>query len=139
MVGQDSLSAGTTPQYGVVYIRATNKGDAEEARYSMKPGKQLEFYVVVLPDTGGTMKYRLEQLDTRAGSRQHSSIGTGPFTGCGHQWVAGARADFKTCANSAAAHAARDSVVKLGLMLQGGLDDPMWVSCSAGCCVVGGT
>lgn len=136
VVGQDSLSAGTTPQYGVVYIRATNKGDAEEARYSMKPGKYLEFYVVVLPDTGGTMKYRLEQLDTRAGSRQHVSIGTGPFTSCGHAWVAGAKADFKTCANSAAAHAAGDSVVRLGLMLQAGSDDPMWVSCSGGCCVL---
>ena len=139
VVGQDSLSAGTTPQYGVVYLRATNKGDAEEARYGMKPGKHLEFYVVVLPDSGGKMQYRLEQLDTRAGSRQHSSIGTGPFVGCGHAWVAGARADFKTCANSASAHAARDSVVKLGLMLQGTDDDPMWISCGQGCCTVGST
>jgi hypothetical protein len=137
VVGQDSLSAGTTPENGVVYIRATNLGDAEEARYSMKPGKHLEFYVVVLPDAGGTMKYRLEQLDTRAGSRQHSSVGTGPFTACTHQWAAGAKADFKTCANSAAAHATRDSVVKLGLMLQGGDDDPMWSSCATGCCVAG--
>lgn len=135
VVGQDSLSPGTTPQYGVVYIRATNKGDAEEARYSMKPGKDLEFYVVVLPDAGGTMKYRLEQLDTRAGSRQHVSIGTGPFTGCGHAWVAGARADFKTCASSAAAHTAGDSIVRLGLVLQTGPGDPMWSACSMGCCV----
>ncbi|CAN5369799.1 hypothetical protein BH09GEM1_BH09GEM1_30040 [soil metagenome] len=136
VVGQDSLSAGTTPQYGVVYIRATNKGDAEEARYSMKPGKHLEFYVVVLPDSGGTMKYRLEQLDTRAGSRQHTSIGTGPFIECPHRWAPGAKADFKTCASAAAAH---DSVVKLGLLLQGGDEDPMWVSCSTGCCTVGST
>ena len=134
IVGQDSLSPGTTPQYGVVYIRASNKGDAEEARYNMKPGKHLEFYVVVLPDTGGTMKYRLEQLDTRAGSRQHSSIATGPFIECPHKWARGARADFKTCASSAAAH---DSVVKLGLLLQGGDEDPMWVSCATGCCTAG--
>lgn len=134
VVGQDSLSAGTTPQFGVVYIRATNKGDAEEARYSLKPGKHLEFYVVVLPDAGGAMKYRLEQVDTRAGSRQHISIGTGPFVSCGHPWVAGAKADFKTCANSAVAH---DSVVKFGLLLQGGDEDPMWVSCSTGCCTAG--
>jgi hypothetical protein len=134
VIGQDSLSAGTTPEYGVVYVRATNQGNAEEARYGMKPGRNIEFYVVVLPDTGGTMKWRLEQLNTSAGSRQHTSIGTGPFISCNHAWVPGAKADFKTCANSAMAH---DSVVKLGLRLQGGADDPIWVSCSGGCCTVG--
>ena len=136
VVGQDSVSAGTTPPFGVIYIRATNKGDAEEARYGMKPGNHLQYYVVVLPDSAGGMKWRLEQLDTRAGSRQHTSIGSGPFTGCNHAWVAGARADFKTCANSAKA---RDSVVKLGLLLQGGDDAPLWVTCSEGCCIAGAT
>jgi hypothetical protein len=136
VVGQDSLSSGTTPQYGVVYIRATNKGDAEEARYSMKAGKHLEFYLVVLPGSGGTMQYRLEQLDTRSGSRQHMSIGTGPLTECPHTWTPGAKADFKTCASAAAAH---DSVVKLDLHLQVSGDDPMWATCSTGCCVVGGS
>ncbi len=137
VVGQDSLSAGTTPKYGVIYVRATNMGDAEEARYGMKPGKNLEFYVVVLPDSNGGMGWRMEQLDTRADARQHALIGTGPFRDCGHtNWQAGARADFKTCANSAAAH---DSGVQLGLLMQVSDADPIWVTCAGGCCTVGDT
>ena len=132
---QDSISPATTPAFGVVYIRAINKGDAEEARYSLKPGPSLEYYMIVLPDAAGGMKWQLEQLDTSPQSRRHASIGSGSFQGCNHAWVAGAKADFKTCANAAARG---DSVVKLDLMLQGGGDDPMWASCSAGCCVGNG-
>ncbi len=133
VVGQDSLSAGTTPRFGVVYVRATNRGNAEEARYSMKAGKQFEFYMVVLPDSAGGMKWRLEQVDNTTGARSHASIGTGVFQGCNHPWAKGARADFKTCANSAAAH---DSVVKLGLMkIVDEGSDPIWSACATGCCV----
>lgn len=133
VVSQDSLSGGTTPQFGVVYIRATNKGDAEEARYSMKAGKQFEFYMIVLPDTAAGMKWRLEQLDTTIGARRHVSIGSGVFQGCNHPWVKGARADFKTCASSASVH---DSVVKLGLLKTlAGDSDPIWAACAMGCCV----
>ena len=130
---QDSISPSTTPAFGVVYIRAINKGDAEEARYSLAPGKNLEYYTIVLPDAAGSMKWQLEQLDTTPKSRRHTSVGSGLFQGCNHVWVAGAKADFKTCANAAARH---DSVVTLGLALQGVLDDPMWASCSLGCCIV---
>ena len=133
VVGQDSLSGATTPKFGVVYIRATNKGDAEEARYSMKAGKQFEFYMVILPDSAGGMKWRLEQVDTTVGARRHVAIGTGAFQGCGHAWVKGAYADFKTCASAAAVH---DSVAKLGLLKA--LDDgsaPMWAVCASGCCI----
>ena len=131
---QDSISPATTPKYGVVYIRAINKGDAEEARYSMIPGLNLEYYVLVLPGAAQTMTWQLEQLDTTPTSRRHSSIGTGPFLGCNHAWVSGAKADFKTCTNAAVGH---DSVVKLGLVLQGGVTDPLWATCAAGCCFVG--
>ena len=134
VVGQDSLSSGTVPKFGVVYIRATNMGDAEEARYGLKSGKALEYYVVVLPDSSSGMKWRLEQLDTRAGARQHASIGTGPFTGCKHPWTAGARADFATCDKTATR---KDSVVSLGLQLLASDTAPMWVTCADGCCVVG--
>ena len=129
---QDSISPSTTPAFGVVYIRALNKGDAEEARYSMKPGSSLEYYMIVLPDSAGRMKWQLEMLDTTPKSRHHASIGSGQFQGCNHAWVAGARADFKTCANAAAQ---RDSVVKFGLALQGGDDDPLWAACATGCCI----
>jgi hypothetical protein len=128
---QDSLAASTTPQFGVVYVRAINKGDAPEARYGMLPGKQYEYYMIITPDSAGTgMQWRLEQLDTKA--RTHSKFGTGQFVGCNHKWVAGAGADFKTCAQSAAVH---DSVMKLGLNLQAGDGDPIWAVCALGCCI----
>ena len=129
---QDSISAATTPKFGVVYIRAINKGDAEEARYSMKPGSNLEYYVIVLPDSAGGMKWQLEQLDTTPKSRRHIAAGIGVFQSCNHGWVAGAKADFKTCANAAAKH---DSVVKFGLALQAADNDPIWATCSGGCCI----
>ena len=129
---QDSISAATTPQFGVVYIRAINKGDAEEARYSLKPGSNLEYYVIVLPDSAGGMTWQLEQLDTTPKSRRHIAAGIGVFQSCNHGWVAGAKADFKTCANAAAKH---DSVVKFGLALQAADNDPIWATCSGGCCI----
>ena len=131
---QDSIAMGNVPKFGVVYIRAINKGDAEEARYSLKPGPQVENYVIVLPDTGANLQWRLEQLDTTPNARIHTSIGTGPFKSCDHQWVKGAKADFKTCAIAATGH---DSVVKLGLALQDPSDNPMWSSCAGGCCYLG--
>ena len=133
---QDSVAPGNVPQFGVVYIRAINTGDAEEARYGLKPGPRIENYVIVLPDTGARMKWRLEQLDTTPNARVHASIGTGPFKGCvGHKWEKGAKADFKTCAMAAAGH---DSVVKLGLTFQDpGADNPMWAACASGCCYMG--
>jgi hypothetical protein len=130
---QDSIAAGNTPQFGVVYVRAINKGNAPEARYGMLPGNQYEYYMIITADSAGTgMQWRLEQFDSKA--RMHSRFGTGQFVACNHTWVAGARADFKTCANAAAAPG-RDSVMKLGLNLQGFDDDPIWATCSNGCCV----
>jgi hypothetical protein len=130
---QDSLAPSTTPQFGIVYAHAINKGDAPEARYGMLPGKQYEYYMIITADSAGTgMQWRLEQYDTKA--ETHSKFGTGQFVACNHTWVAGARADFKTCANAAAAPG-RDSVMKLGLNLQGFDGDPIWVTCSSGCCI----
>src|SRR6185369_7356769 len=65
---------------------------------------------------GTGMQWRLEQYDSKA--KTHSKFGEGQFVACNHTWVAGARADFKTCANAAAVPG-RDSVMKLGLNLQG--------------------
>jgi len=132
---QDSLSPGTVPQYGVIYGRAINKGDAEEARYHMKPGSHLEFYVLITGDSAAGMRWHLEQLDKTQGQRSHTQIAAGKFIGCGHPWTPGARADFKTCAETATR---RDSLVKLGLLLQGG-GSPLWYSCLSGCCIDGGT
>ena len=130
---QDSLAPSTAPQFGVVYVRAINKGDAPEARYGMLPGKEYEYYMIITADSAGTgMQWRLEQYDSKA--RTHSKFGTGEFVSCNHAWVAGARADFKTCANAAAAPG-RDSVMRLDLNLQAGDGDPIWASCATGCCI----
>ena len=128
---QDSIGPKTTPPFGIVYVRAVNRGNAEEARYGMAPGKQFEYYVILSADSVG-MKWRLEQLDTTPGARRHVQIGTGAFTGCNHKWVPGAGADFKSCKRAASAH---DSIVHLGLMLQSADDDPLWAPCDRGCCL----
>lgn len=133
---QDSLSAATTPQFGVVYIHAVNKGNAVEARYGLKPGAQYQYYWIITQDsTRKAMQWRLEELDTKA--VKHVGVGTGSYVGCNHPWVPGARADFKTCEMAAAYHGS--SVVHLGLMLQGNIGDPIWASCAEGCCVDGGS
>jgi hypothetical protein len=126
VTSQDSLSAGTAPKFGVVYIRAVNNGDAPEARYGLLPDKNLEYYMIITADSADTMRWRLEQYDRKA--RSHSKFGSGRFVGCNHTWVAGARADFKSCSSA-------DSVVKLGLALQGLPPDPIWASCATGCCI----
>ena len=127
---QDSIAPATVPEFGVVYVRAVNKGNAEEALYGLKPGPNLEYYTIILRDSAGGMKWRLEMLDNKA--RQHSSTGSGQFQPCNHAWVAGAKADFKTCAAASAGH---DSVRTLGLALQGATSAPMWAACAWGCCI----
>ncbi len=129
---QDSLVESNVPEFGVVYTRAVNKGKEEEARYGMRPGTQFRYYMIVLRDTAGGMRWRLEELDTNV-PRRHTQIATGEFIPCGHPWKPGARADFKTCQ----AAERQDTVVTMGLALQGIASDPMWVGCGSGCCIYG--
>jgi hypothetical protein len=131
---QDSLSAGDAPEFGVVYLRAINRGDATEARYGMRRGNSLRYYMIVQRDSAGGLTWRLEELDTTP-PRKHTSVGTGVFQGCtGHEqhWTPGASADFKTCEQAERS----DTVVTLGLALQEVQGDPMWVRCSTGCCIL---
>lgn len=127
---QDSIGPTTTPPFGVVYARVLNRGDAEEARYRLAPGKQFEYYMIITPSSGGGMAWQLQQLDNTKGARRLTRIGSGTFLGCHHTWVRGASADFKTCAQAAAAH---DSTHRLALTPS--LDeDPIWIACDEGCC-----
>jgi hypothetical protein len=126
---QDSLNAGDLPEHGVVYVRAINRGNAEEMRYGMRPGKSLRYYLIVERDTGKVMRWRLEELET-ASPRRHASIATGRIRGCGHVWTPGARADFKTCADANRG----DTVMTLPLALRAAVDAPMWMICDEGCC-----
>jgi hypothetical protein len=58
-------------------------------------------------------------------------VAAGTVRGCGHQWTAGARADFKSCEDAAR----NDTVVTLPLMRQALLDSPLWFECDMGCCI----
>jgi hypothetical protein len=127
---QDSLAEHNVPEFGVVYARAINLGAEQEARYGLRADRKLRYYMIVQRDSTGGMRWRLEELDTKS-PRRHTEVASGKFLGCGHAWKPGARADFKTCE----APERRDSVVTMGLLLQGGDEDPMWVGCAVGCCI----
>jgi hypothetical protein len=133
---QDSLGASDVPPFGVVYVRAINRGDVEEARYGLRAGKDLRYFMIVHRDSAGALRWRLEELVT-ATPRRHTRIATGEFRGCGHadRWTPGARADFKTCEDAERA----DSVASLGLTLAGAAqatdDAPIWSACGSGCCL----
>jgi hypothetical protein len=127
---QDSLGAGDLPEFGVVHVRAINRGDAEEARYGMRPGGTLRYYLIVQPDSAGAMRWRLEELQT-ASPRRHVQVAAGSVRGCGHRWKAGARADFKSCEQADRT----DTVMTLPLALQTEFEAPIWFECDMGCCV----
>jgi hypothetical protein len=134
--GQDSISATTVPANGVVSARALNRGTLDEQRYGFKANPRLEYYMIVLPGSGGNGRWQFEELDTTPGARRHSSIGTGTFTPCSnHQYRRGRvnRANFYTCADSPGA----DSVQKSNLLLFAAPTDPVWIACAAGCCIAG--
>ena len=133
--GQDSISATTVPVNGVIAVRALNRGDLTEDRYGFKAEKKLEYYMIVLPGTGGNGQWRFEELDTTPGARRHTSFGSGTFKPCNHPYRPGRvnRANFYTCENSPTS---ADSVQRSNLMMFNPPTDPIWIDCAAGCCIV---
>jgi hypothetical protein len=126
---QDSVSAGDVPRFGVVYVRAINRGDAEEARYHMRPGGTLRYYAIVQRDSANGLRWRLEELET-APPRRHRQVAAGRVQGCNHAWRPGARADFRSCAQGDLS----DTVVTLPVVMRQALDDPIWTMCDLSCC-----
>jgi hypothetical protein len=126
---QDSVGVADVPAFGVVYVRAINRGDAEESRYRMRPGKTLRYYAIVHRDSTGGLGWRLEELDT-AVPRRHSRIASGHIRSCGHPWTPGARADFRACDTPEQS----DSVLTLPLAMKVATDDPIWTLCDDSCC-----
>ena len=130
VVGQDSLNPAALPSNGVIAARAINYGQFADTMYNMRPDTVYENYLIVAPVAGGTAPtWRLVELVTTAGGRSHRTIATGAFRGCNHQFVAGPRADFKTCAQ-----AAQTRPASFGMALQGEIEPPIWVGCLVGCC-----
>jgi hypothetical protein len=126
---QDSLSAGDVAGNGVIAARMLNHGDIADTMYNTQPGRKYEYYLIVSPGAAqGIANWRLEQLITTDGARTHQSISTGVFRGCGHAFVRGARADFKTCDQAAQTKPASLS------RFQGEIEPPIWVGCAFGCC-----
>jgi hypothetical protein len=132
--GQDSLSAISLPANGVVAVKAINKGLHADEMYGMRPGMATEYFLVVLPGTDSTGRWRLEELDTTPGARRHAQVASGTLKPCWHGFVQGKvnRANFYTCYDS---HMSADSVTRSGLALQPGSDAPLWMDCAQGCCV----
>lgn len=126
---QDSVGVRDVPPFGVVYVRAINRGDAEEARYGLRPGATLRYYAIMQRDSTGGLGWRLEELET-AVPRRHSQVASGHVRSCGHPWTPGARADFRACD----APEQQDSVVTLPLVMKVATDDPIWTICDESCC-----
>lgn len=132
---EDSLGMTNLPPNGVIAARLLNRGQMADTMYGARPG--YEYYLIVIPSADSAPAWRLEEVTTAA-PRQHHSIAIGKLKGCGHSWVAGARADFKTCAQSAAEAEARGhaSLLHPVVFRPMQLDDepPIWFGCSLGCC-----
>lgn len=131
----DSLAPGNLPPNGVVAARLRNRGAEMEARYNMRGGAQYVYYLIVIPAAGGRATWVLEELDTQGANVAHRTVASGRFTPCNHQFVRGARADFRTCATTAGGRASLQNIS----LSQGGPDDPpIWIGCALGCCVAEG-
>ncbi|HVX41288.1 MAG TPA: hypothetical protein VHB25_17095 [Gemmatimonadaceae bacterium] len=129
--GEDSLSATGLPANGVIAARAINRGQAADSIYGTQPGTQYEYYLIVVPGTAQAANWKLEELTTTANGRAHRTVSSGVVKGCGHAFVRGARAAFKTCAQAAAMHNAA-----LTLAPQSDpVDPPIWFACAYGCCI----
>jgi hypothetical protein len=129
----DSLGPGALGPFGVIAARLRNTGAEMEARYNMRGGAQYVYYLIVVPGQNNTVRWILEELDTQGSAATHRTVASGRFLGCNHPFVRGARADFRTCAESGAARA---SFLPVSFGAQGGLEDPpIWIGCISGCCI----
>lgn len=132
--GLDSLRVARLTTSGVIAARARVTGDYVEARYGMRPGAFV-YYVVLYPDSGGAVRWRLAEVATNAGGQRVVPIDSGTYRPCPPTTSRQTRyrANFWSCE---AAHT-NDSTMTMGLTQHGVLDDPMWLTCPMGCCTVG--
>lgn len=129
----DSLGPGNLGQYGVVAARLRNTGPEMEGKYDMRSGTEYSYWLIVSNAGPGNPVWTIEELDTTQPTAPvHRTVASGRFVGCNHPFVRGARADFRTCAQSPAGRANFSPVA----LPQGGPDDPpIWISCASGCCI----
>jgi hypothetical protein len=133
VVDADSLGPANLGRFGVIAARLRNTGAEMEARYNMRGGAQYVYYLIVAPGANNTARWILEEMDTQGTTVTHRTVASGRFLGCNHPFVRGARADFRTCAESGPGRAA---LLPVAFERQGGPDDPpIWVGCISGCCI----
>lgn len=125
--GQDSVGGGTVGPFGTIVSRAQNIGGQREERYGFRPGNRYQYILVILPDSAGTGRWQIEELDAAGANRSHAPLVAGHIRGCGHPFVAAdPRVDFRTCEMGPLIRTAS---------LQGSGDPPWWYSCyPQGCC-----
>ncbi len=138
VTGEDSLSTGNLPAFGVVAMRAIVRGNDTEAMYGMQsagPNGRFSYYLIVTAAGPGAATWRLEELNVQGDTRTHRALRTGRFSQCNHAFVRGARADFKTCAEAAASAAGgvRFLNASFSSPMQG-VEPPFWIGCASGCC-----
>jgi hypothetical protein len=124
---EDSIGGGNVGPYGTIVARGRNIGGAPEALYGMMPGNRYQYFLVILPDSGGTNGWQIEQLEIVGNTRTHASLVNGRVRGCGHPFVRGARTDFRTCA--------QPPLIRPALFVQPAIDPPWWYTCPDGCCI----
>ena len=127
----DSLGTANLGQFGVIAAHAVNHGNGTEDRYNMKPGQRYSYFLVILPATATTATWKLEELDVQGNTHSHSTVATGSVKLCGHPYVRGARADFKTCDQASGGEFSLVSFERAAK--RGGGDPPFWYSCASGC------
>ena len=126
----DSLGPGNLGQFGVVAARLRNTGPEMEGRYNMRADPEYSYYLIIMSQGPGNLVWIVEELDTLGNNIAHRTVASGRWVGCNHPFVRGARADFRTCAQSPAGRALLPVV-----NLQTFQDPPIWISCWSGCCV----
>jgi hypothetical protein len=108
---------------GHVVARLENRGDREEARYNLR--RNTHTYMLVTPGLA-----RFVYIDSTANPDTLAVASTFIYEKCpdeqGHQWPTDIRADFRDCG-------AKMPGAPFG---PSGTNDPAWVSCYLGCCVV---
>lgn len=127
---------GKLPANGVIMGRARSTGH-REARYGFKPGAAYEYYFIVLPGADSTKAtWRIEEVSSLAGQHSRRTVSQGTYASCGHDVRKTAPPipiGFYACERSP--HLTESGATKSSLMaVDPSLTDPLWTSCSSGCC-----
>lgn len=133
---------GKVPTNGVLMGRARSVGH-REARYGLKPGAAYDYYLIVVPGADASKAaWRIEEVSGVAGRRTRRTVSQGSFTSCpGHSpWTHAPPIPIGFYACERSPHLTENGVTKSSLMLADpSLTDPLWTSCSSGCCEASAT